>query len=106
MDRLLKHILRTTRMTRRCKALAMSVVVCLWAVVATAHVHILDDDASGDVFAACGICLSLSTGAAPPAYRIPERPIQVASALIAAPEVPAPTPTVPSSYLSRGPPGL
>ena len=85
---------------------ALAFVVCAWLVTAAMHLHLQDEHAGAVDSAHCAHCLALSTGAAPaPEYNFPIV-IVTPSVVLSFDDVPAPSQSPRSSYLSRGPPAV
>jgi len=105
MSAVFTHFLRVSPNTQRRNVLALVLVLCLWMVASAAHIHIGDaHGAPGKPSTACSTCVSLPTGATPPARH--ELPVQaqVVSATLVDRAAPSITFHAPSSYLSRAPP--
>ncbi|WP_157071739.1 hypothetical protein [Steroidobacter denitrificans] len=86
--------------------LLLAGAMCLWMVVSAMHIHAGDAHDAGKPPAVCGVCLSLSAGAPPPARCANPAAVWTAGKLIAARIAPLPARYVHSFYLSRAPPAL
>jgi len=100
-------ISRSPRARRRTHVVLLGLALCFWLIASATHVHgNADDFSSTSPSNACSFCLSLPSGATPPAYAAValsafislERVADVVKALV--------TRAVPSFYLSRGPPAF
>ncbi|HEY6641304.1 hypothetical protein [Povalibacter sp.] len=89
----------------RLEAVFLALVLGLWLVAYSSHVHARDDHGSlGDPSTACSFCVSLPAGATPPTLPVLHAP-QVSAETAIVDRVPAlRSQDVPSFYLSRGPP--
>lgn len=89
---------------RRYNVVALAFMLCAWLVVAAMHLHLQEDDAAGADSAHCAQCLALSVSAAPgPEVRLPAL-IPAPTIIVAFQGAAVAGRTLPSSYLSRGPP--
>ena len=90
--------------TRRYNVVALAFVLCAWLIAAAMHLHLEEQDAAVADSAHCVQCLALSASAAPgPEIRLPA-PVAAPTIIIAFHGATFEGRTLPSSYLSRGPP--
>lgn len=101
------HSYIRSRTAQRRNVVVLAAALLLWLVASATHLHTIDDDhdAPGKRPAVCSLCVLLPAGAAPPTQGLIATTLQVVRPRLAAPHVPVANRTVPSSYLSRGPPG-
>ena len=94
-----------SRVRQRSRVVVLSLALCVWLVAFATHIHADGNELSQDAPSnACSFCLSLPSGATPPAQSLVVLPQFIAIEVVAEIVTALVAVDVPSSYLSRGPP--
>jgi hypothetical protein len=105
MHRVWNSLFGGSRVRQRSRVVVLSLALCLWMVAFATHIHTDNNELSQDAPSnACSFCLSLPSGATPPAYSLVALPQFIATEVVAETVTALVALDVPSSYLSRGPP--
>lgn len=94
------------RQSQQRNVVVLALAICLWLLSYASHLHErgADHGAANETATTCALCISLPTGAAPPATIAVLVPMALGLGLALVSLCPAGFARLPSSYLSRGPP--
>lgn len=105
-SRVMYGIHSTSRQSQQRNVVVLALAICLWLLSYASHLHErgADHGAANEAATACVLCLSLPTGATPPATIAVLAPMALGLGLLLVTTCAAGFARLPSSYLSRGPP--